>query len=137
MAAHFAVDPFNRLKRPFGNFYLKSCRIRPTIVKKQKGKTSHTGNSLIQPERAVAAVKNLYEGRQCSSCGIRFTSQHLNASETSNYSKHLDWHFHSNRVKKSGKLQSRRWYFSVHDWINMEEGNDSENKGTNLSITIL
>ncbi|XP_050299204.1 pre-mRNA cleavage complex 2 protein Pcf11 isoform X2 [Anthonomus grandis grandis] len=70
----------------------------------------------------------LYNGMQCSSCGMRFPPE---ASMW--YSQHLDWHFRQNRRgKKNARVaNSRKWYFSLADWKNYEELEDLEEREKN------
>jgi pre-mRNA cleavage complex 2 protein Pcf11 len=48
------------------------------------------------------------------------------------YSQHLDWHFRQNRRDRDNtrKAQSRKWYYDVSDWIQFEEIEDLEERGT-------
>ncbi|PNF27040.1 hypothetical protein B7P43_G10416 [Cryptotermes secundus] len=70
-------------------------------------------------------VALLHSGIPCSSCGVRFP-----AEERIKCRQHLDWHFRQNRrLKDSGANQSRGWYFSVSDWMQYEEIEDSEEAG--------
>lgn len=70
--------------------------------------------------------KKLYEGIQCSSCGVRFSQDDL----ATRYSQHLDWHFRQNRKEKDSarKAHSRAWYYDVSDWIQFEEIEDLEER---------
>jgi len=72
-------------------------------------------------------VALLYSGIQCSSCGVRFPPE-----QTMKYSQHLDWHFRQNRRDRDNtrKAQSRKWYYDVSDWIQFEEIEDLEERGT-------
>lgn len=70
----------------------------------------------------------LYNGMQCSSCGMRFPPE-----QTIHYSQHLDWHFRQNRKGKKNirVAASRRWYYSLADWKNYEEIEDLEEREKN------
>ena len=59
--------------------------------------------------RTHAMISLLYSGKQCGSCGLRFT-----AAEKTSYSDHLDWHFKENRRKKTARGEGRIWYRILH-----------------------
>lgn len=63
-------------------------------------------------------MEELYAGRQCSNCDIRFK-----LNETSQYNKHLDWHFQQNRRKKIKR--GRDWYPKHPAWTRKEEESES------------
>lgn len=63
-------------------------------------------------KRYSGLVDRLYEGKQCSSCGLRFIS---NAGTEKKLREHLDWHFHENL--KTKKLSNRQWYGDVTAWL--------------------
>ncbi|XP_063927873.1 uncharacterized protein LOC135141017 isoform X2 [Zophobas morio] len=67
----------------------------------------------------------LYSGMQCSSCGMRFPPE-----QSMRYSQHLDWHFRQNRKgKKNIRVgATRRWFYSLSDWMNYIEVEDLEEK---------
>ncbi|CAG9820212.1 unnamed protein product [Phaedon cochleariae] len=79
--------------------------------------------------RQNGLYKILYSGMQCSSCGMRFSTD-----ATVQYSQHLDWHFRQNRKGKrnSRVAASRRWYYSLADWKNYEEVEDLEEREKNF-----
>lgn len=81
---------------------------------------------------AIAAA--LYSGMQCSSCGARFAPE-----LATRYSHHLDWHFRQNRRERDSarKAHSRPWYYDVSDWIQFEEIEDLEDRGTFLFCLLL
>ena len=75
--------------------------------------------------RHVGVIKGLYEGLQCSSCGLRFPGEAATI-----YREHLDWHFRKNRREKDGKrIAHRQWYFAVKDWLSYEEISDPDERG--------
>jgi hypothetical protein len=82
---------------------------------------------LFISRRQPGVVALLYSGIQCSSCGVRFPPE-----QTMKYSQHLDWHFRQNRRDRDNtrKAQSRKWYYDVSDWIQFEEIEDLEERGT-------
>lgn len=67
----------------------------------------------------------LYEGIQCSSCGIRFT-----VDDTEKYREHLDWHFRQNKREKDDYkvAKYRKWYYEMSEWIQYEENQGEEEK---------
>lgn len=79
-------------------------------------------------KRSAGIVDTLYNGMQCSSCGVRFPPE-----QTMKYSQHLDWHFRQNRRDRdaSKKAHSRKWYYDVSDWIQFEEIEDLEEREKN------
>lgn len=79
-------------------------------------------------KRSAGIVDTLYNGMQCSSCGVRFPPE-----QTIKYSQHLDWHFRQNRRDRdaSKKAHSRKWYYDVSDWIQFEEIEDLEEREKN------
>lgn len=92
--------------------------------------------SLGRPEtlkkRQAAIVKTLFSGVQCGDCGIRFPSH-----ETQKYGQHLDWHYRQNRREKDSakKASSRKWYYSISDWIQYEEIENVEERERNFFET--
>lgn len=78
--------------------------------------------------RQSAIVSQLFNGMQCSSCGVRFPPE-----QTMKYSQHLDWHFRQNRRDRDSarKAHSRKWYYDVSDWIQYEEIEDLEEREKN------
>uniref|UniRef100_T1J1R3 CID domain-containing protein n=1 Tax=Strigamia maritima TaxID=126957 RepID=T1J1R3_STRMM len=79
--------------------------------------------------RHPAIIGKLCRGIQCSSCGLRFTSE-----QTEKYGQHLDWHFRQNRRERDSakKAMSRKWYYDVQDWIQFEEIEDTEERARSL-----
>ncbi|XP_077983868.1 pre-mRNA cleavage complex 2 protein Pcf11-like isoform X2 [Glandiceps talaboti] len=73
--------------------------------------------------RFQGVINRIYNGIQCSSCGLRFMPE-----EMDKYAKHLDWHFRLNRREKDGakKATSRKWYYKLDDWIKFEEIDELE-----------
>ena len=69
-------------------------------------------------QKYIPAIENLYGGKQCSTCGMRFTNEQLNK-----FSNHYDWHFRQNRKQKEemNKALSRNWFYNVSEWIQYEE----------------
>lgn len=63
---------------------------------------------------------------QCSSCGLRYPPE-----QTLQYSHHLDWHFRQNKKQQEStkKANTRKFYFSVPDWLQYEEIEDVEERG--------
>lgn len=70
-------------------------------------------------------IEELYDGIQCSSCGIRFT-----VDDTEKYREHLDWHFRQNKREKDDYkvAKYRKWYYEMSEWIQYEEIQDDEEK---------
>lgn len=64
---------------------------------------------------------------QCGGCGARFPPEH-----TVRYSQHLDWHFRQNRADRHSQRRpnSRRWYYDISDWIQYQEIEDLEERGS-------
>lgn len=89
---------------------------------KEKEKEKPLPVSLNKPEtlkkRQPAIISALFSGSQCSCCGVRFPLE-----QTIKYSQHLDWHYRQNRRERDSarRAQSRKWYYSVADWIQYEE----------------
>ncbi|KAF5296968.1 hypothetical protein FQR65_LT10120 [Abscondita terminalis] len=79
-------------------------------------------------QRRQPVITMLYNGMQCSSCGMRFPP-----GQSIYYSQHLDWHFRQNRKGKKNvrKAASRRWYYTLLDWKNYEEIEDLEEREKN------
>ncbi|XP_061164591.1 pre-mRNA cleavage complex 2 protein Pcf11-like [Saccostrea echinata] len=73
--------------------------------------------------------QRMYSGIQCTSCGMRFTS-----SQTEKYREHLDWHFRQNQREKDGAriLLHRKWFYTLDEWIDYEEIDESEDKGKSI-----
>ncbi|XP_036393585.1 pre-mRNA cleavage complex 2 protein Pcf11-like [Megalops cyprinoides] len=76
-------------------------------------------------QRYDGVVTKLYAGKQCSSCGLRFT-----ATQTEEYRDHLDWHYRQNRTKKdiSKGAACRGWYFGVKEWTEHHDLADLEDR---------
>lgn len=75
-------------------------------------------------------VSTLYDGTQCSSCGLRFPGEAANI-----YREHLDWHFRKNRREKDNRrVAHRQWYFVVKDWLGYEEISDPDERGAVSSL---
>ncbi|XP_049824330.1 pre-mRNA cleavage complex 2 protein Pcf11-like [Aethina tumida] len=70
--------------------------------------------------RSRSGITALYSGKQCSTCGQRFS-----AKDADSYTKHLDWHFRQNRANKKGTGR-RAWYYSKNDWMEYEASYDVE-----------
>lgn len=89
---------------------------------KEKEKEKPSPVLLNKPEtlkkRQSAIISALFSGSQCSCCGVRFPLE-----QTIKYSQHLDWHYRQNRRERDSarRAQSRKWYYSVADWIQYEE----------------
>lgn len=89
---------------------------------KEKEKEKLLPVLLNKPEtlkkRQSAIINALFSGSQCSCCGVRFPLE-----QTIKYSQHLDWHYRQNRRERDSarRAQSRKWYYSVADWIQFEE----------------
>lgn len=68
---------------------------------------------------------------QCSSCGLRYPPE-----QTLQYSHHLDWHFRQNRRQQEStkKANTRKFYFSIQDWLQYEEIEDVEERGIKIII---
>ncbi|XP_063698350.1 uncharacterized protein LOC134829266 [Culicoides brevitarsis] len=110
----------------------KSEETPATPVAEQKPKEEIHKVDLKDPksikQRSMGIVDTLYNGMQCSSCGVRFPPE-----QTMKYSQHLDWHFRQNRRDRdaSKKAHSRKWYYDVSDWIQFEEIEDLEEREKN------
>ena len=79
--------------------------------------------------RHDSVIASLYDGTQCSSCGLRFPGEAAKI-----YREHLDWHFRKNRREKDGRrVAHRQWYFVVKDWLNYEEISDPDERGSVLA----
>ena len=85
--------------------------------------TSFTMDNLKQRHDSVIA--ELYTGKKCSLCGMRFTETDVDV-----YTDHLDGHYRDNRSKK--KVTHRGWYSNITNWIKLgsdvtdrEEGSKS------------
>lgn len=75
-------------------------------------------------KRHDSIIASLYDGTQCSSCGLRFPGEAAKI-----YREHLDWHFRKNRREKDGRrVAHRQWYFVVSDWLNYEEISDPDER---------
>ncbi|XP_054706727.1 uncharacterized protein LOC129216537 [Uloborus diversus] len=70
-------------------------------------------------------INLLYKGSQCATCGMRFKE-----IQSEHYSRHLDWHFRTNRREKDGakKPLSRRLFYEVKDWVDFKEFEDFEER---------
>ena len=62
--------------------------------------------------RRTNLIQQLYSGRQCKSCGIRFSSE----NSSKEYAEHLDWHFKQNQTTKKSS-NHRKWYPTQDAWI--------------------
>lgn len=112
------------------------------IINKQKDKSPNkekekpTPVLLNKPEtlkkRQPAVINALFSGMQCCNCGIRFPPE-----QTNKYSNHLDWHYRQNRREKESahKTLSRKWYYSVADWIQYEEIENIDEREKNFFET--
>lgn len=76
-------------------------------------------------------VKVLHRGMQCSSCGLRYPPE-----GTQQYSHHLDWHFRMNKKQQDStkKVNTRKFYFTMDDWVQFEEIEDIEERGKNRYV---
>ncbi|CAL1540988.1 unnamed protein product [Lymnaea stagnalis] len=77
-------------------------------------------------KRAYASViEQLHEGIQCHTCAARFTM-----SDHEKYRAHLDWHFRQNKMEQEmvKVAKNRKWFYSIPDWIQYEELEDTEEK---------
>ena len=70
---------------------------------------------------------------QCSSCGLRYPPE-----QTLQYSHHLDWHFRQNKKQQEStkKANTRKFYFSVPDWLQYEEIEDVEERGVCVCVCV-
>ena len=90
-------------------------------------------------QKYPGAIQSLYSGIQCATCGNRF-NQHTDinsvSSNSSRYSKHLDWHFRQNKREKEeiNKAQTRAWYYKLSEWIQYEE--ISEDQSINMDVDV-
>ena len=70
-------------------------------------------------------VAELYSGKQCTNCSIRFEVNKMGVkSEENRYSKHLDWHFRQNRRDKANSRSAsmgRNWYYPLNLWLQFKE----------------
>lgn len=71
-----------------------------------------------------ALISQLYSGKSCSNCDMR-----LDPTETTKYSKHLDWHFQQNRRARMQK--DRQWYGMTLDWVEGDDGDKDEDRSLN------
>ena len=73
------------------------------------------------------AIQRLHIGKQCDSCGKRFTSQSENGKS---YADHLDWHFSQNMRApfKRNKANSRNWFNSFEEWASASHNKTDLNK---------
>lgn len=80
--------------------------------------------------RHNGVINSLYEGTQCSSCGLRFPGEAAKI-----YGEHLDWHFRKNRREKdSRRVAHRTWYLIINDWLDYEEISDPEERGAYILV---
>lgn len=80
---------------------------------------------VLTHRRHDGVISSLYDGTQCSSCGLRFPGEAAKI-----YREHLDWHFRKNRREKDGRrVAHRQWFYTVKDWLNYEEISDPEERG--------
>ncbi|XP_001641783.2 pre-mRNA cleavage complex 2 protein Pcf11 [Nematostella vectensis] len=98
------------------------------MIEKSKEAATKIPEISLDPEdlkkRYSGIIMMLYEGTQCSSCGLRFPGE-----EAAMYREHLDWHFRRNRREKDGRrVAHRQWYIPVEDWLDYEEIMDPEDK---------
>ena len=67
-------------------------------------------------ERVATAIKELYSGKQCSTCGFRCTKEKIHG--------HLDFHFKENealaRRQKKYISSSRDFFLSIDNWISLD-----------------
>lgn len=84
-------------------------------------------DSELLKQKYPAAIKSLYLGQQCATCGNRFPPQ-PNTTTNVRYARHLDWHFRQNKKEKleANKARSRAWYYSLSDWTLYEELSDEK-----------
>ena len=73
-------------------------------------------------------VAGLYDGRQCTSCPLRFLNQ------DGQYTQHLDWHFRQNKKKKlkskGAHSLSRPWYYKFELWLLFKEVCNEDDKSS-------
>lgn len=73
-------------------------------------------------------VAGLYDGRQCTSCPLRFLNQ------DGQYTQHLDWHFRQNKKKKlkskGAHSLSRPWYYKFDLWLLFKEVCNEDDKSS-------
>ncbi|XP_066967762.1 pre-mRNA cleavage complex 2 protein Pcf11-like isoform X1 [Macrobrachium rosenbergii] len=76
-------------------------------------------------KRRKWVIESVYRGMQCSSCGLRYPPE-----QTVQYSHHLDWHFRKNKKQQEStkKANTRKFYFSIDDWLQYEEIEDLEER---------
>ncbi|XP_078371534.1 uncharacterized protein LOC144655193 [Oculina patagonica] len=98
------------------------------MPKKEPPKVKPIPEIKLVPEelkrRHDGVISTLYDGTQCSSCGLRFPGEAAKI-----YREHLDWHFRKNRREKDGRrVAHKQWFFTVKDWLNYEEISDPEER---------
>ncbi|XP_055310467.1 uncharacterized protein LOC129573660 isoform X3 [Sitodiplosis mosellana] len=97
-------------------------KVKEKEKEKEKEREKPSPILLNKPEtlkkRQPVIISALFSGSQCSCCGVRFPLE-----QTIKYSQHLDWHYRQNRRERDSarRAQSRKWYYSVADWIQYEE----------------
>lgn len=103
--------------------------IKPPVVKEQPVEEKIPDLTSFDPEllkqKYPAAIKSLYSGQQCATCGNRFQPQQ-HPSGVNRYARHLDWHFRQNKKGKLevNKAQNRAWFYSLGEWMLYEELSD-------------
>ncbi|CAG0881654.1 unnamed protein product [Cyprideis torosa] len=94
--------------------------VTPPVAITPEEKMPHI--SFARPEtlkgRYQAVIHSIYNGIQCTACGLRFPGEHFHY-----YGPHLDWHFRQNKVEKERikTAQSRKWFYDIEDWVQYEE----------------
>ncbi|OXA40463.1 Polyadenylation and cleavage factor 11 [Folsomia candida] len=88
-------------------------------------------------ERRQGLINQLWVGKQCATCGLRFPPD-----QNAKYEQHLDWHFRRNaRSRKekedtgAKKPQRRAWYYKLPEWILFEEIEDIEERAASMFET--
>lgn len=107
---------FNRLVQAK---ILPSCKEeKMTMAKNDQKSTNLSLNDNIMNQEQRQAIQNMYAGKQCATCDMRFPND-----QKKKFSDHYDWHFRQNKRSKEeiNKARSRNWFYSVNDWIQYEE----------------
>ncbi|XP_031625584.1 uncharacterized protein LOC116342204 [Contarinia nasturtii] len=94
-----------------------------SMIKSLEEKLSLSDNSSLKKPNP-SAIRTLYSGWQCSSCGIRFP-----ITEKTTHHEHLDWHFRQNRREKQASA-CHNWYFSIDDWLQSDQSENVDEKKT-------
>jgi hypothetical protein len=78
-------------------------------LKKKEDQRPFVCNEPSLKIRQPEVIDQLYSGRQCSSCGLRFSRQSSPTDHEPTLADHLDEHFRRNKLLKTTRL-SRPWY---------------------------